>query len=207
MKNSLLLGEPAEEHRAEYRACQIGAAGKADINVAKAQKGTVFECAPERAGQRYLESVENPGDAKRNDGQCMETTPRQAIQSGRYIGFDNRPTGSRAPRAYCGLLFGTKCHDPAYQGGNAMHTAEKRAGVGKDEKEFPLASDVLIIWNLWRGDPNMGKFRRRHNFKNVRRGARELGRAMNIAAGHPARVPNGRKTDRLILENESPRAT
>ena len=52
-----------------------------------------------------------------------------------------------------------------------MHTAEKRAGVGKDEKEFPVASDVLIIWNLWRGDPNMGKFRRRHNFKNVRRGA------------------------------------
>ena len=102
-----------------------------------------------RPGQRYLESVENPGDAKRNDSQCMETTPRQAVQSGRYIGFDNRPIGSRALRAYCGLLFGAKCHDAAYQGGNAMRTAEKRAGVGKDERISPRERILSVASDLF----------------------------------------------------------
>ena len=41
--------------------------------------------------------------------------------------------------------------------------------------------------------PEHGKFRRSHNSKNVRRGGREFGRTINIAAGHPAPVPNGRK--------------
>jgi hypothetical protein len=66
---------------------------------------------------------------------------------------------------------------------------------------------VLIIWNLWRGDPNMGNFGDATILKTFGEVPEELGRAMNIAAGHPAPVPNGRKRDRLILENENPRAT
>ena len=52
------------------------------------------------ASKTLVESVENPGDAKRYDDQCMEATPRQAVQSGRYISFDDRLARARVLRTY-----------------------------------------------------------------------------------------------------------
>ena len=43
------------------------------------------------------------------------------------------------------------------------------------------------------GDPNMGNFGDATILKTFGEVPEELGRAMNIAAGHPAPVPNGRK--------------
>src|SRR6195256_3461500 len=82
--------EPAEKERPEDRAAQISAGRYSDLGVAEPQDGARLEGAPERAGQRDLEAVENPRDAQRHHNPRMEAVPWQAIETGRDIGLDHR---------------------------------------------------------------------------------------------------------------------
>ena len=83
------VGEPAEEQRAQHRAGEIGAAREPHIGVAEAQHRARLQGARDRAGERDLEPVENPGDAERRHDQRVETAPRQPVEPRRNVGLDN----------------------------------------------------------------------------------------------------------------------
>ena len=91
--NSLLapkpIGQPAEEEGAEHGAGEITASGKADLRIAQPQSGTLLELAGQRAGQRHFETVENPGDAERDDHQQVKSPERQGVEARRDIGGDD----------------------------------------------------------------------------------------------------------------------
>src|SRR5271169_5156773 len=70
------IGQPAEEHRAEYCAAKIGAGGDADIGIAELEDWARLKCARHRTRDCHFEPVEYPGDAERRDHQSMESAPR-----------------------------------------------------------------------------------------------------------------------------------
>ena len=84
------VGQPAEEKRAADGADQIGGAGEAEVDVAELQGRTLLERARERARQRHLEPVEDPGDAERDDEEVMEAPPGQPVEPRRNIRLDHR---------------------------------------------------------------------------------------------------------------------
>ena len=53
------------------------------------QARALFQRAGHRAGKRDFQSVENPGDAERDHDQCVEASPRQAVEPRRDIGLDD----------------------------------------------------------------------------------------------------------------------
>ena len=53
------------------------------------QRRAVLERAGERARQRHLEPVENPGDAERHHDQRVKAAPRQPVEPRRNVGFDD----------------------------------------------------------------------------------------------------------------------
>ena len=61
------VGQPAEEGGAEHRAGQIGAARKPDLGGRQPQRRALLQGAGQRAGERDLEAIEDPGDAERDD--------------------------------------------------------------------------------------------------------------------------------------------
>ncbi len=62
------------------------------------QYGAFFQRPGERAGERHLEAVEDPGDAERDDDQGMKAPPRQAIEACRQVGLDDGAGGVIAVR-------------------------------------------------------------------------------------------------------------
>ena len=101
MKNSFLrpepVGEPAEEHGAQHRAGEVGAAGEPDVGVAELEDRALLERAGHGAGQRHLQAVENPGDAERDHDERVEAAPRQAVEPRRECRSRRRRTVWPAP--------------------------------------------------------------------------------------------------------------
>ena len=83
------VGEPAEEHRAQHRAGEIGAGRQADIGVGELQHRAFLQRAGERAGERHLQPVQDPGDAERRHHQRVEAAPGQAVEPRRDVAFDD----------------------------------------------------------------------------------------------------------------------
>ncbi len=84
------VGQPAEEDGAGDGAQQVGAGGSADLGRAEAQGRALLQRRRDRAGQRHLEPIENPGDAEGDDDKPVEPAPRQAIEPRRDIRLDER---------------------------------------------------------------------------------------------------------------------
>src|SRR5262249_60258420 len=74
------VGEPAEEQRAQYRAGEVRAARKADVGIGEFKLRALFERWRDGAGERHLETIENPGDAERVHHQRMKTSPAQPVE-------------------------------------------------------------------------------------------------------------------------------
>ncbi len=83
------VGQPAEPDRAEHGAGQIGAVGKADLEIAEMEHRAFFQRTRQRTRQRDLEAVQDPGDAKCQHHAGVETAPVQAVEAGRNIGLDD----------------------------------------------------------------------------------------------------------------------
>src|SRR5439155_9498166 len=71
------IREPAEEQRARYRAGKVRAARQPDLGIGEVKLRAFLQRARDRAGQRHLQAIENPGDPKRNDDEGVETAPWQ----------------------------------------------------------------------------------------------------------------------------------
>ena len=87
------VGKPAEEERAQHGAGEIRAARQADVRIAELQHRALLQRARDRAGERDLEPVENPGDAERDDHQRVKAAPRQPVEPRRNIGLDDLAIG------------------------------------------------------------------------------------------------------------------
>ncbi len=83
------VGQIAEQQRAGDRTGQIGAADGAHLGGGEMQHRAFLQGAGDRAGQGYFEPVEDPGDAEGGDDQAMKPGPRQPVEPGRDIGFDD----------------------------------------------------------------------------------------------------------------------
>ena len=79
------VGQPAEAEGAEHRAGKVGAIGEADLDITQMQHRALLQRARHRTGQRHLEPVQHPGDAKRNDDKPVEAAPGQTIEPRRDI--------------------------------------------------------------------------------------------------------------------------
>ena len=89
------IGEPAEEQRPQHRAGEIGTAHQADLGVGEMQPRAFLERRRDGAGQRHLETIEDPGDPERHDHERMEPAPSQPVEPRRDIGRDDRPRCAR----------------------------------------------------------------------------------------------------------------
>jgi hypothetical protein len=83
------IGEPAEEDRTQHRAGEIGAARDPDVGVRELELMALLERRRDRAGERHLEAVEDPGDAERHHHQGVEAAPPQAVKARRDVGGDH----------------------------------------------------------------------------------------------------------------------
>ena len=83
------VGQPAEAERAEHGAGEIGAVGKSDVEIGKSQRRTFLQRAGQRAGQRDLQPIQNPGDAERQHDAGVKAAPAQAVETGGNAGFDD----------------------------------------------------------------------------------------------------------------------
>ena len=93
MKNSFLrpsrsVSQPKNSAPSDG-AGQVGAGGESDVRIAELQRRALLQRARERARERHLEPVENPGDPERDDDQRVEAPPRQAVEPRRSVGFDD----------------------------------------------------------------------------------------------------------------------
>ena len=61
------IGQPAEKEGAEHRSTEVRAACNADLRIAQTQSGALRQLAGKRARQRDFKTVEDPGDAERNN--------------------------------------------------------------------------------------------------------------------------------------------
>ncbi len=89
------VGEPAEAERAEHCAGEIGAAGKPDIGVGEAHRGTVLERARQRTRERHFKPVENPGDAERQHDAGVKAAPAEIVETKRDRGLDDAVVARR----------------------------------------------------------------------------------------------------------------
>ncbi len=96
------IGQPAEEDGAEHGAGEVGAADKADVGGAELQDRAFAQRAGHGAGERHLEAVEDPGDAECDDDERVEAAPRQAVEPGGDVGFDDAGYGGRRRRLQSG---------------------------------------------------------------------------------------------------------
>ena len=74
--------------------------------------------------------------------------------------------------------------------GQAQEMPNERAAIRRAESMSRDPANAGALAFKRSGDPNMGNFGDATILKNVRRGARELGRTINIAAEQPR--PQGR---------------
>jgi hypothetical protein len=63
------------------------------------QHRALLQRARDRAGERHLEPIEDPGDPEGGNHQGVETAPRQPIEPRRDVGFDDRVLGARSQHA------------------------------------------------------------------------------------------------------------
>ena len=68
---------------------KIGGIGDAQIEVGKLHRRALLQRAGERAGERHLQPVEQPGDAEREHDQRVKASPRQTVEASGQIGFDD----------------------------------------------------------------------------------------------------------------------
>src|SRR6202030_735870 len=99
--------KPSEDDSAGDGTHQVGAAGKSYIGVAEPQHRALFQRPSDGADQRYLEAVENPGNAQRGDDERMKAAPRKPIEPGRNVGFDDHPVGEEKLRSETGACSNT----------------------------------------------------------------------------------------------------
>ena len=83
------VGEPAEAERPEHGAGEVRAVGKSDVEIGKMQRRAFLQRSRQRTGQRYLQPVQNPGDAERQNDPCMKTAPAQTVETGGNTGLDD----------------------------------------------------------------------------------------------------------------------
>src|SRR5262249_37160832 len=87
------VGQPTEEHSTCHRTGEIRARREAHIRIRELKLWTLLQGAGHRASERHFKSVENPGDAERNDDEGMEAAPEKAVEPSRDVGLDHRRNG------------------------------------------------------------------------------------------------------------------
>ena len=99
------IGQPAEKEGAEHRSTEVRASCNADLRIAQTQSGALRQLAGKRARQRDFKTVEDPGDAERNNDEDVEASDRQGIKARRNVGLDDhaglgggRRNGRLSPR-------------------------------------------------------------------------------------------------------------
>ena len=92
--------EPAKEHRAQHGAGEIGAGGEADVGAGEVHDRALSQRAGDRAGQRHLQPVEDPGDTKRNDDERVKVSPGKTIEPRRQVRLDDGPRRVGRPGAH-----------------------------------------------------------------------------------------------------------
>ena len=99
------VGQPAEAERAEHGAGEIGAVGEADIEIGELQRRAFLQRARQRAGQRDLQPIENPGDAEREHDAGVKAAPGEIIEPRRDVVSMMRSLscGDRRSRGRAGL--------------------------------------------------------------------------------------------------------
>src|SRR6266404_2530663 len=118
------VGEPAEPERAEHRAGEISAVGKSDVEIGEMQRRTLLQRTRQRACQRDLQSIQNPGDTERNHDAGVEAAPAQTVETRGNAGFDDaiiiasRRPSRGGPRYNCRVTHGghaalLQCLQPA----------------------------------------------------------------------------------------------
>jgi hypothetical protein len=84
------VGEPTEEKCPEHGAGEIEAARKPDLGITEAETGALLERSGDGTGKRYLEAVENPGNAEGDDDEAVESSPVKPVEPRRDGGFNQR---------------------------------------------------------------------------------------------------------------------
>jgi hypothetical protein len=126
MKKSHPVRQPAEEHRAQHRAGQVGAGRQPDVGVAELQDRASLQGAGDCTGERHLQAVEDPGDTQRHDDQGVKPPPRQPVQARRNIGFGNGADVRRGDGAPTPLCNGhAPCSHAAATDGETSGTARR----------------------------------------------------------------------------------
>ena len=82
------IGQPAEKQRANNGAEKVGAARQSNLGIGEMKRRALFQGRRDRAGERDLESVENPRNAQRDDDQNVKAAPWQAFEPRRNEGRD-----------------------------------------------------------------------------------------------------------------------
>ena len=82
------IGQPAEKQRADDRAQKIGAAGQSDLGIGEMKRRALFQGGRDRARERDLKSVEDPGNSQGRDDQDVKAAPGQAFEPRRNEGRD-----------------------------------------------------------------------------------------------------------------------
>jgi len=96
------IGEPAEPESAEHGAREIGAVGKSDVEIGELKCRTFFQRTRQCAGQRDLQSIQNPGDAEGKHDAGVETAPAQTVETEGNTGFDDGIIVVPSRRSHCG---------------------------------------------------------------------------------------------------------
>ncbi len=81
--------QPAEAERAEHGTGEIRAVGQPDVEIRKLQRRAFLQRTRQRACQRDLQPVEDPGDAEREHDAGVKAAPAQPIEPRRYAGLDD----------------------------------------------------------------------------------------------------------------------
>ena len=95
------IGQPAEAQRAEHRAGKIATVGKPDVDIRKMQCRAFLQRTGQRARQRDLKPVQNPGDSQRQHDAGVKAAPAQRVEPEGNTGF-NDATVVRCRRLRCG---------------------------------------------------------------------------------------------------------
>jgi hypothetical protein len=76
-----VVGEPAEEKRAEHRAGDIGRGAPADLAGAESERVVALQRGTERAHHRDFEAVEQPAHAEGDHDPPVPGRPGQPVQA------------------------------------------------------------------------------------------------------------------------------
>ena len=82
------VGQVAEEERARAGADQVPRTGRGGLVRGEMQRVLLRQGARDRADERHLEAVEDPGDSEPDDDEPVPAAPRQPVEPPRDHGLD-----------------------------------------------------------------------------------------------------------------------